>query len=78
MQNAIDQAEAVAANILGAKTSYRPAPTFWSDQYDSVIQIAGLGDAADRVVERPGRIGGVSFWLYGPTGLRAVEVLNDP
>ncbi|OZA28539.1 MAG: pyridine nucleotide-disulfide oxidoreductase, partial [Hydrogenophilales bacterium 17-64-11] len=31
--NAIDQAELVAENILGAGKDYIPAPWFWSDQY---------------------------------------------
>ncbi len=32
--NAIDQAEVVAANILGAGEAYQAKPWFWSDQYD--------------------------------------------
>ncbi|MCL4154187.1 UNVERIFIED_CONTAM: hypothetical protein GTU68_045759, partial [Idotea baltica] len=40
--NAIDQAECVAENMLGAATPYVPKPWFWSDQYDVKLQIAGL------------------------------------
>ncbi|MEM6408803.1 MAG: FAD/NAD(P)-binding oxidoreductase, partial [Pseudomonadota bacterium] len=32
--NAIDQAELVAENIMGAGKDYVPKPWFWSDQYD--------------------------------------------
>ena len=39
--NAIDQAEVVAANILGAGEAYQAKPWFWSDQYDLKLQIAG-------------------------------------
>jgi 3-phenylpropionate/trans-cinnamate dioxygenase ferredoxin reductase component len=39
--NAIDQAEVVAANILGAATPYEAKPWFWSDQFDLKLQIAG-------------------------------------
>jgi 3-phenylpropionate/trans-cinnamate dioxygenase ferredoxin reductase subunit len=34
VQNAIDQAKAVAAAILGKPQLYDPVPWFWSDQYD--------------------------------------------
>ena len=35
--NAIDQAEAVARNIIGEETPYVPQPWFWSDQYDTKL-----------------------------------------
>ena len=54
VQNAIDQAEAVAANMLGAGKAYDPHPWFWSDQYDVKLQIAGLNTGYDRVVLRQG------------------------
>ena len=53
MSNAIDQAEAVARNMMGADEPYRPAPWFWSDQFDAKLQIAGLGSGHDRIVVRP-------------------------
>ena len=52
--HAIDQAETVAANVLGAKRDYRPRPWFWSDQFDVKLQIAGLNGGYDRIVERKG------------------------
>ena len=79
VQNAIDQAEAVAANMLGAETPYRPKPWFWSDQYDVKLQIAGLNLGYDRVVTRPGeRAGSVSHWYYRGAELLAVDAMNDP
>jgi 3-phenylpropionate/trans-cinnamate dioxygenase ferredoxin reductase subunit len=48
VQNAIDQAEAVAKNMLGAGEDYVPHPWFWSDQYDVKLQIAGLNTGYDR------------------------------
>ena len=35
VQNAIDQSEIVAENILGAGREYSPVPWFWSDQFDA-------------------------------------------
>ncbi|MBB2914169.1 NADPH-dependent 2,4-dienoyl-CoA reductase/sulfur reductase-like enzyme [Streptosporangium becharense] len=40
--NATEQAQAVAANILGADRPYTPIPYFWTDQYDVKIQAHGL------------------------------------
>ena len=77
MQNAIDQAEAVAANILGANTPYEPKPWFWSDQYDLKLQIAGLGTGYDRIVARGGN-GAQSFWYFAGDQLVAVDAINAP
>jgi len=77
VQNAIDQAEAVARNMLGAGQDYLPQPWFWSDQYDLKLQIAGLGTGHDTVVVRqagPAR----SHWYFRGAQLLAVDALNDP
>ncbi len=76
--NAIDQAECVAENMLGAARPYIPRPWFWSDQYDVKLQIAGLNSGYDRVVTRHGDKGSVSFWYYAGDTLRAVDAMNDP
>ena len=76
VQNAIDQAERVAENMLGAGRDYEPVPWFWSDQYDCKLQIAGLSHGYDRVVTRgAGRV--VSFWYYRGNELLAVDAMND-
>ena len=75
--NAIDQAEVVAENIMGAAKNYVAKPWFWSDQYDVKLQIAGLNTGYDRVVTR--RTGdAVSFWYYAGAILLAVDAANDP
>ena len=76
--NAIDQAEAVAANLLGAATPYQAKPWFWSDQFDLTLQIAGLNTGYDRVIPRPGDGGALSVWYYRGDRLLAVDALNDP
>ena len=79
VQNAIDQAECVARNMLGAGAAYDPHPWFWSDQYDVKLQIAGLGTGADRIVVRAGdREGAASHWYYAGDRLLAVDAMNDP
>ncbi len=75
--NAIDQAEAVAANMLGANTPYRAKPWFWSDQYDVKLQIAGLNAGYDRIVTRAGEGGALSVWYYRGATLLALDAMND-
>ncbi|MES2915082.1 MAG: FAD-dependent oxidoreductase [Pseudomonadota bacterium] len=75
--NAIDQAEAVAANIVGAGEAYLAKPWFWSDQYDLKLQIAGLNTGYDRIVTRKGDGDVVSFWYYRGADLLAVDAMND-
>jgi 3-phenylpropionate/trans-cinnamate dioxygenase ferredoxin reductase subunit len=76
--NAIDQAEIVAANMLGADKTYVAQPWFWSDQYDVKLQIAGLNTGYDNVVTRQGEGRTVSFWYYTGDQLVAVDAMNDP
>ncbi len=76
--NAIDQAEVVAENLMGADKEYVATPWFWSDQYDVKLQIAGLNAGYDRVVTRRGDGDAVSFWYYAGKTLLAVDAANDP
>ncbi|MEM8582035.1 MAG: FAD-dependent oxidoreductase [Pseudomonadota bacterium] len=77
VQNAIDQAEAVAANMLGAAAPYLPKPWFWSDQFDVKLQIAGLNTGYDAVVARR-EDAAVSHWYYAGETLLAVDAMNAP
>ncbi|MEM6498172.1 MAG: oxidoreductase C-terminal domain-containing protein, partial [Pseudomonadota bacterium] len=78
VQNAIDQAEAAAANMLGQTTTYDPVPWFWSDQYDVKLQIAGLSQGFNRTTERTGaREGSGSVWYYHDETFVAVDAFND-
>ena len=75
--NAIDQAEVVAANMLGAQKAYHATPWFWSDQYDVKLQIAGLNQGFENVVTRIGEAGR-SHWYYKAGQVLAVDAMNDP
>ena len=76
--NAIDQAEVVADNIMGAGISYDAKPWFWSDQYDCKLQIAGLNTGYDNIVTRGPDGPSVSFWYFKGPSLLAVDAMNDP
>ena len=77
VQNAIDQADLVADNILGAEKDYVPMPWFWSDQYDCKLQIAGLNTGYDRIVTRGPDGAAMSFWYFKGDRLLAVDAMND-
>lgn len=76
--NAIDMAEAAAANMLGAEQPYTPKPWFWSDQFDAKLQIAGLNTGWDRTIKRPGIAAYEgSIWYFRGSDLLAVDAIND-
>lgn len=78
VQNAVDQAEAVAAILAGSGAAYEPKPWFWSDQYDVKLQIAGFNLGYDETVVRPGmREGSVSVWYFRNERFVAVDAIND-
>ena len=78
VQNAIDQAETVAGNMLGAAKDYAPTPWFWSDQYDCKLQIAGLNTGYDHIVTRGPEGEAVSYWYFKGDQLLAIDAMNDP
>ena len=78
VQNAVDQAEAVAAVLAGDSEPYKPKPWFWSDQYDVKLQIAGFNLGYDETISREGaRPGSLSIWYYAKGQLIAVDAIND-
>jgi len=50
--NALDQARAAAAAIMGRPTPKASVPWFWSDQYDLKLQMVGISEGHDDVVIR--------------------------
>lgn len=79
VQNACDQAKAAAAAMLGEPVTYDPVPWFWSDQYDTKLQIAGLATGYDRI-ETVGSVedGRFSIRYFAGDTLLAVDSINDP
>ena len=78
VQNAVDQAEAIAEILAGGDMPYEPKPWFWSDQYDVKLQIAGFNLGYDETLVRPGmREGSVSVWYFRDGRFLAVDAIND-
>lgn len=79
VQNANDQARAVAQAIAGTPEPYDPVPWFWSDQYDVKLQIAGLAQGFDRhVTEGDPESGSFSVAYFHGDHLLAVDAVNAP
>lgn len=56
---ALDQAVIAAHNLAGDNTAYEAVPWFWSDQYDQMVQMAGLPQYAESTVTRERADGGL-------------------
>lgn len=76
VQNAVDQAECAADDMLGRPRAYAPVPWFWSDQYDMKLQIAGLNRGYDAVLRRRSERG-ESLWYFRDGRMIAVDALNE-
>lgn len=79
VQNALDQARAVAGDILGSPATYDQIPVFWTEQFGNRLQVAGIPLGSDRSIVR-GSPEALKFSVYRFQGCRlmAVESLNAP
>lgn len=80
VQNAEEQGAVAAAALCGKPADYDAIPWFWSDQYDSKLQIVGLASGYDDIVLRrestdPDRL---SAWYFRGGDLIAVDAVNSP
>jgi 3-phenylpropionate/trans-cinnamate dioxygenase ferredoxin reductase subunit len=77
--NALEQARQAACAIVGKPGPAPEVPWFWSDQYDTKLQIAGIPFTANRQVVRGTPEQG-KFAIYHLDGERvvAVEAVNSP
>ncbi|GAB40278.1 NAD(P)/FAD-dependent oxidoreductase [Gordonia sputi] len=81
VQNAVDHARCVAAQLVGGSDGYHEVPWFWSEQYDSKLQMAGRMSTADTHVLR-GSIPRKSFSVFGfrsdrLVGVESVNAVRD-
>lgn len=80
VQNAVDQARHVVAQLTGATDSpYSNVPWFWSQQYDRKLQITGLALPSDTEIPlHPSKETGFAVARERHGRLVAVETINDP
>ncbi|MHA7986244.1 NAD(P)/FAD-dependent oxidoreductase [Rathayibacter sp. CAU 1779] len=79
VQNAADHARHVAARLMGKADDYGALPWFWSDQGEYKLQIAGLSQGYDRLVDLSAVDAGQKAVLcFRDDRLVAVETVNRP
>ena len=79
VHNALEQARTAAASLCGEAKPYDQVPWFWSDQYDTKLQIAGLSTNYDQVVLRGVPASGSFCACYLREGrLQALDAINSP
>ena len=78
VQNANDQARAIARRLMGNPAPYTNLPWFWSHQGPARLQIAGLSTGHDKTVLRGDPADRFSVFLYRTGRLIAVESVNAP
>ncbi|MBC6997044.1 FAD-dependent oxidoreductase [Cytophaga sp. FL35] len=79
VQNAVDQAKVVAANITGIPTTYNALPWFWSDQFHIKLQMVGLSHGYTDLVIRTEqeKEDCFSIWYFKDDSLLAVDAVNN-
>lgn len=79
VQNAVEQGKSAAAALLGRERRFTAAPWFWSDQYDTKLQIVGLSAGYDWIVVRgsPAERKFAAFYFRGGA-LIAMDTVNRP
>ena len=79
VQNACDQAVTAADTLLGQSSPYQALPTFWSDQFDARIAMAGISHGFDEIAVRgdPAQ-DSFSVFAFRKSRLIAVESVNRP
>jgi len=80
VQNATDQSRVAAGAACGKEVSYNAVPWFWSEQYDLMLQIAGLSQGYDEIITRGDPGNGRSFAAFYLREGRviAVDAINKP
>jgi len=79
VQNAVEQGKAVAAAALGKDKPFVAAPWFWSDQFDTKLQMVGSAAGHDQLVIRGNPDEGKFSVFYFREGrLTGIDSVNRP
>ena len=79
VQNAVEQAKAIATSLVVSQKPYQEVPWFWSDQYNIKLQIAGISkDHDQRVIRGLPEEEKFSVFYQKENRLIAVDAINSP
>lgn len=77
IQNAVDHARCVANRLVGNDLPYESVPWFWTEQYTSKLQMAGLVTGYDHTIVRGSLADGAfSVFCFAGERLLGVESVN--
>ena len=70
----------LAAHLCGETTLQQALPWFWSDQYNTKLQIAGIREQADTQIIRSNSPHATAFsvWHFKQGKLEAMDAINSP
>lgn len=79
VQNAIDHGKHAAAALMGSDAPYAAVPWFWTEQYESMLQMAGLNTGFDEEILRGDPAAGSFSVDYRRGGqLVGIDSVNAP
>lgn len=79
VQNAVEQAKAAAAALMGKDKPFTAAPWFWSDQYGIKLQMVGSWHGADQTILRgDAAAADLSIFHFRAGHLIGLDTLNRP
>ncbi len=76
VQNAVDQAKALAEFLTTERHAISSVPWFWSDQYECKLQIVGLSQGYTDCIVRQEQPDQFSIWYFKEDTLLCVEAVN--
>jgi 3-phenylpropionate/trans-cinnamate dioxygenase ferredoxin reductase subunit len=79
VQNAVEQGKAVAAAVLGKDKPFLSTPWFWSDQYETKLQMVGTSAGHDCMALRGNPADGkFSVYYFRDSRLVGIDSINRP
>lgn len=79
VQNAVEQAKAAAAALMGEEKPFTATPWFWSDQYHIKLQMVGASSGYDQMVVRGSQEEDAFSFCYFKQGmLIGIDSFNAP
>lgn len=79
VQNAVEQGKAVAAAVLGKDKPFLSTPWFWSDQYETKLQMVGTSAGHDCMALRGNPADGkFSVYYFRDSRLIGIDSINCP
>ena len=77
IQNALDQAKSLSSYLCEGSITDPSMPTFWSDQYNTKLNIAGISYNADTYIVRKQSSEELTIWYMKNDKVIAIDAINS-